>query len=335
MFIGVPRIFNRYYDSIRAGFDSAQGPKKLLIQWALESKRKSLAQGRYLSFWDLFVFRAVAKQALGGNVRFIATGSAPISPDLLELFRMCFSCAIIEGYGMTEVLVVSGTPHRDTSKRSHVGAPWDSVEIKLVDVPDMEYLTSDQPFARGEICFRGPMVMSEYFNDPVRTSDALDQDGWLHSGDIGCWLEDGHLRILDRKKNIFKLSNGEYVQPEKLEQLYVQSKYVAQIYVEGSSLAAHLVAIVVPDPMYLADLAADAAVAPEALLTSADAAKAIVRDLDRVLAANALNPYERIAAVHISPLEFPAHLLTPTFKLKRNVARHHFDQQITALLESL
>jgi len=338
MFIGVPRVLNRYFDTIKANFDAAQGPKRLLIDWALESKRRSLAKGRFLSYWDLFVFRQVARQALGGRVRFIATGSAPISPELLELFRLCFSCCIVEGYGMTEVLVVSGTPHIDTSKRSHVGAPWDAVEIKLVDVPDMNYLSTDQPYPRGEICFRGPLVMREYFRDPVRTAEALDADGWLHSGDIGCWLEDGHLRILDRKKNIFKLSNGEYVQPEKLEQLYVQSKYVAQIFVDGSPLEAQLVAVIVPDPTYVPELAAIAELPPTdvaAVLASDAVRRAIIKDLDAVAANHKLNAYERIAAVHLAAAEFPPDLLTPTFKLKRNVARQFYQDQVAALYAAL
>ena len=126
-----------------------------------------------------------------------------------------------------------------------------SIEIKVEGVPEMGYTAHDvvdgEIVPRGEVLLRGPTIMPEYFLLPDKTSETMDKDGWLHTGDIGAIMPNGTLKIVDRKKNIFKLSNGEYIAPEKLENVYSNSPQIAQIYVHGDSDQPHAVAIVVPD----------------------------------------------------------------------------------------
>lgn len=100
---------------------------------------------------------------------------------------------------------------------------------------------------KGEILVKGPVVFKGYYKLPEQTSEALDSEGWLHTGDIGVWNKEGTLKLIDRKKNIFKLSQGEYIAPEKIENVLINSRYVAQIFIYGQSLKSTLVAIVVPD----------------------------------------------------------------------------------------
>merc|ERR1719414_91796 len=114
-----------------------------------------------------------------------------------------------------------------------------------MDVPEMDIWAKD---GRGEICVKGPSVFKGYLNDPEKTAEALDADGWLHTGDIGAWQPNGALKVIDRKKHIFKLSQGEYIAPEKIEQCIVQSSPVAQVFIYGYSLKSSLVVVAVPDP---------------------------------------------------------------------------------------
>ncbi|XP_014803218.1 PREDICTED: long-chain-fatty-acid--CoA ligase 6-like [Calidris pugnax] len=174
----------------------------------------------------------------------IVTGAAPASPTVLGFLRAALGCQVYEGYGQTECTAgcTFTTPGDWTS--GHVGAPLPCNLIRLKDVEELNYFASK---GEGEICVKGPNVFKGYLKDEEKTTEALDQEGWLHTGDIGKWLPNGTLKIIDRKKHIFKLAQGEYIAPEKIENIYIRSDPVAQIYVHGDSLQAFLVGIVVPD----------------------------------------------------------------------------------------
>ena len=128
-----------------------------------------------------------------------------------------------------------------------MGIPTPCNEIKLVDVPEMNYFANDPIAQRGEICIRGPNCFAGYFRDPEKTAETLDAQGWVHTGDIGEWDARGRLRIIDRKKNIFKLSQGEFVAPERIEAVLTKSLLIAQCYLYGDSLESACLAVIVPD----------------------------------------------------------------------------------------
>ncbi|VDN35327.1 unnamed protein product, partial [Dibothriocephalus latus] len=164
----------------------------------------------------------------------------------------------MEGYGCTETCGPLSISVAGDLKGGHVGAPLPSVEIKLADVPEMNLVASRDK--KGEICVRGRSCITAYFKAPEKTADLIDKDGWLHTGDIGIWTT-GSLKIVDRCKHIFKLSQGEYVAPEKVEMVYRESRYVAQVFVDGDTMNSYPVAIVVPEQEIL----------EEALVTAAKA----------------------------------------------------------------
>jgi len=177
----------------------------------------------------------------------MVTGSAPISSEVLDFLKVCFCCPISEGYGMTESAAASFVTKIDDPQSGHVGGPLQNVKIKLRDIPEMNYFSTDKPYPRGEICFWGPSIMKGYFLNPEKTAEAFTGD-WLLTGDVGMVLGNGGLKIFDRAKNIFKLSQGEYIAPEKLENVYIQSEWTLQNFIHGDSTNNYVVCFIVLDP---------------------------------------------------------------------------------------
>lgn len=143
------------------------------------------------------------------------TGSAPISADVMNFIKICFSCNLYEGYGMTETMAGSCITKYGDPTAGHVGGPVANVKIRLRDIPEMNYYHTNNP-PKGEICFWGPSVMKGYFKNEEKTKEAFAGE-WLLSGDVAQIHPNGAIQIVDRAKNIFKLSQGEYIAPEKLE----------------------------------------------------------------------------------------------------------------------
>ncbi|KAM7381249.1 hypothetical protein PAMA_012206 [Pampus argenteus] len=228
----VPRLLNRVYDKVQSG---AKSPfKKWLLNFAVERKYAEVKEGivRNNSIWDKLIFHKV-QESLGGRVRIMVTGAAPISPAVLNFLRAALGCQIFEGYGQTECTAGCTFTMSGDATSGHVGVPLPCNIVKLDDVEEMNYFASN---GEGEVCIKGRNVFKGYLKDPEKTAEALDEDGWLHTGDIGKWLPNGVLKIIDRKKNIFKLAQGEYIAPEKIENVYVRSGSVAQVFVHGDSL---------------------------------------------------------------------------------------------------
>ena len=195
------------------------------------------------SLWDSLVFNKM-RALLGGRVQSMVTGSAPISADVLSFLKCCFACPIHEGYGQTESCAASSVTSAYDAEAGHVGGPLACVRMRLRDIPEMEYYSTDEN-PRGEICFQGNSIFHGYYKNPERTREALTDDGWLYSGDVGMIMPNGSVKIIDRAKNIFKLSQGEYIAPEKLENVYIQSPLIQQVFVDGDSTKSWLIAICV------------------------------------------------------------------------------------------
>ena len=256
LFPSVPRLYNRIYGKIKDKLALATGIKKTLVDKAVAAKLAGLKNSGKVThcLWDKLVFNKV-KAMLGGRVRTMITGSAPISSDVLDFLKICFCAPIMEGYGMTEtsagsVLTVAGDP-----KSGHVGGPVCNVKIRLRDIPEMNYMSSNSP-PEGEVCFWGPSIMKGYFKNPEKTAETI-VDGWLYSGDVGRVHPNGSIQIIDRAKNIFKLSQGEYLAPEKLENVYVQSPWILQAWIYGDSLRDFCLLFAVVDPDKAAAYAAE------------------------------------------------------------------------------
>ncbi|MEW5312614.1 MAG: hypothetical protein WDW38_004237 [Sanguina aurantia] len=265
--------------------------------------------------------------------------ASPISDEVLDFMRICFGASVMEGYGMTEAACTIAFTRIGDFTTGHVGAPIPCCEVKLVDIPAMNYLTTDLPYPRGEVCVRGPSVFQGYYKDPVQTAEVLDSDGWLHTGDVGMWIEQGKLKIIDRKKNIFKLAQGEYIAPEKIENVYMRSPFVLQAFMYGDSLKAELVAVIVPDPEYLLPWAKERSLGSNmvALCRDPSVRKAIMASMLEQGREAKLRSFEQVSAMLLHPEPFTVEndLLTPTFKLKRPQAKAKFQLDIDEMYASL
>ncbi|KAK1380086.1 Long-chain-fatty-acid--CoA ligase [Heracleum sosnowskyi] len=335
VFASVPRLYNRIYAGITNAVKASGGIKQRLFNAAYNAKKQAILSGTNPSpMWDRLVFNKI-KQRLGGRLRYIISGASPLSPDVLEFLRVCFG-PVVEAYGMTETACAISALDKDDILIGHVGAPSPSCEVKLMDVPEMNYTSDDQPHPRGEICVRGPIVFQGYYKDEVQTREVIDEDGWFHTGDIGLWLPGGRLKIIDRKKNIFKLSQGEYVAPEKIEIVYSKCKFIAQCFVYGDSLNSSLVAVVCLDP----DVFQAWAVAEgfkyknlKELCKDPRARAAVLADMNAIGREAQLRVFEfaKAVALVLEPFTLENGLLSPTFKIKRPQAKAYFAEAIADL----
>ncbi|NWV60548.1 ACSL5 ligase, partial [Malurus elegans] len=334
LFPVVPRLLNRVYDKIQSGANTPV--KRSLLNFAVYMKMHEIKQGiiRNDSIWDKLVFKKV-QETMGGRVRMMVTGAAPISPSVLTFLRAALGCQIFEGYGQTECSAGCTFTMPGDWTTGHVGAPLACNMIKLDDVEEMSYFSSNN---EGEVCIKGPNVFKGYLKDPEKTAEAIDKDGWLHTGDIGKWLPNGTLKIIDRKKNIFKLAQGEYIAPEKIENVYIRSGPVAQVFVHGESLRSFLIGIVVPDAEMLPEFAAKLGVKGsfEDLCKNPAVKKAILDDMVRLGREAGLKSFEQVKDLYIHTELFSVEngLLTPTLKAKRGDLVKFFQKEIEALYSS-
>ncbi|KAJ2031679.1 medium-chain fatty acid-CoA ligase faa2 [Coemansia sp. S100] len=343
IFNSVPRLLNRIYDRLVAGTIHAPGLTGVIARRAVADKMANLAAGKgnTHAFWDRVLFRKI-KALLGGNLEFVLTGSAPIDKNVLQFLRICFCCQVSEGWGATETCGLGIVNTKTENQAGRVGVPQQGMELKLVDVPDMKYFSTDKPCPRGEMMVRGPCVFGGYYKDAEKTKETILEGGWLATGDVGRINEDGTVSIIDRKKNIFKLSQGEYVAPEALENIYGNDSYIQQVFVHGDSLQSCLVGVIVPDPEAFVPWAQKIAGGHndtlEALCRNEKVNKVMVERLASMGRKAKLQGYEILKAIKIDHRPFDIEtnaILTPTLKLKRNVAADYYRSDIDSMYAAI
>ncbi|XP_068706534.1 long-chain-fatty-acid--CoA ligase 6-like isoform X2 [Montipora capricornis] len=337
MFPSVPRLLTRIYDKVLAQVSQSK-VKKWLFQKAMASKQADLKRGivKGDTIWDKLVFKKV-RMLLGGNVRLISSGAAPLSSNVMTFLRCVLGeCYVIEGYGQTETVATGTITMISDLTAGHVGPPLACNLIKLADVPQKECYAKN---GRGEICFKGPNVFKGYLKAPEITAETIDKDGWLHTGDIGEWLPNGALKIVDRVKHIFKLSQGEYVAPEKIENVYLRSPLVAQAFVHGDSFRSYVVGIIVPDQEVLESWARAKKISGDfgQLCENPVVKKEILDDIIQKGKEAELNSFEQVKAISLHKDLFSVEngFLTPTFKTKRPFVQKFFEKKFQELYKEV
>jgi len=335
--VGAPRIYQKIAGGIKAEVEKGGALKQWLFQKAYEDKKKALQEGRTTPFWDKLIFNKIRDSIFGPNVNRMTSGSAPLGEALHDFLRIVFSVNVTEGYGLTETTAGCCYQSVKCMTPGRVGPPVGSCEIKLVDVPEMGYTSKDQPCPRGEICLRGPSVFVGYYKNPQKTKEVIDENGWFHTEDIGRLNEDNTFSIIDRKKNLFKLSFGEYVAPEFLEAVYGRSSFVAQCFVYGDSFESSLVGVIVPDAeVAKVWFAKNSALFPNqqfdfaTVCKSPEFKKEILNDLTRVGKEAKLLSYELLKDIHLEHelWTLQNNILTATYKLKRRECKAKYEKEI-------
>jgi long-chain acyl-CoA synthetase len=324
--VSVPRIYEKIHARITDTAMRAGGVKRAIFLWAgkvgerwtdvmLAGREPDMLLRLEHRIADKLVFVKV-RAAVGGRLRYFVSGGAPLSPEINRFFYAA-GLKILEGYGLTETspVIAVNTPKRLTI--GTVGAPIPGVEVKVA--------------ADGEILTRGPHVMKGYFNHPEATAEAIDADGWFHTGDIGT-LEDGLLRITDRKKDIIVTAGGKNIAPQPIENQVKANKYVAQAVMIGDRRKFPLI-LIVPNFEQLDRWAGYKKISTSDRrkmladpLIRAKMEKEVLGGLDR------LAPYERPKKVVLLEQDFTIDSgeLTPTLKVKRRTV----DRKFRALIDA-
>jgi len=323
----VPRLFEKVYHRIIKKGMSEKGFKKSVFLRSLEvgqrygelrDKRKWISpqlriKQRLASKLVFSKWRA----GVGGRLRYFVSGGAPLSPALSYSY-LAAGIPILQGYGATETCIVSANRPGNNHVGS-VGIPFEGIEIKIAD--------------DGEILIKGPNVMRGYYGQPEATAAVL-KDGWFYTGDVGHMEKNGHLYITDRKKDLFKLSNGKYVAPQLIESLLKESEFVSQVVVVGTGRK-QPVALIVPDweslNYALKEAGEEGPKDHVELSKYPPAIKIVQRDIAKLT--SSLADYERIRRVALLPHEFTIDggELTPTLKVKRKVIDERFGDLIEEL----
>ncbi len=253
--VGVPAVWESVKKGIIAKVNSGSPILKNLFWAAYWAKSNLLSYGLPgAEILDAVVFKKV-KDATGGRLRLCMNGGGPIAKETQRFISIAIT-PMINGYGLTETTAMGALMDPFEWTDEALGNIPGCIEIKLVDFPEADYFATNKPNPQGEIWIRGASVMDAYYDNEEETKAAFTPDGWFKTGDIGEWDQNGHLKVVDRKKNLVKTQNGEYIALEKLESVYRAATVVANICVYADEQKTKPIAIIVPAEPALEKLAA-------------------------------------------------------------------------------
>jgi long-chain acyl-CoA synthetase len=327
----VPRLFERIHNALMKQARTMPPLKKLVFRWAMKVRADiarhprlrplppSLRLRRAIA--DRLVFSKI-RERMGGRIRFFASGGAALSRELGEFFQSV-GITILEGYGLTESSPVISVNRPGAAKFGTVGTPIPGVDVKLA--------------GDGEILVKGPNVMRGYWNDPVATAEVIDEAGWLHTGDVGTFDEDGYLVITDRKKHIIVSSGGKNIAPGPIETALLSSGLIHQVMIIGDGRS-YLSALVVPEFDHVRERLGATGIPPppdREMAASDEVRRLIGAEIDRIQKDSA--SFERIRKFTLIPRAFTLEEgeVTPTLKIRRSVVEKKFAREVGSMYEGV
>ena len=321
----VPRLYEKIYARILENVETGSPLKRKIFYWALGVGREYINKimnnediDAILQFKRNLAYKLVFSklaERVGGKMRFFVSGGAPLAKEIAEFFGAA-GLIIYEGYGLTETSPVIAVNKEDLFKFGTVGPVLPNVEVKIAD--------------DGEILTRGPHIMVAYFKKDIETKEAIDEEGWFHTGDIGFIDDDGCLTITDRKKNILVTSGGKNIAPQPIENKLVTCKFIEQAMVIGDNRK-FCTAVVVPAFENLEKWAQNNKMDYKGLGELSrlfEVRELIKKDIESVN--NQLASYETIKEFYLTeaPFSIETGELTPSLKVKRKVVMNKFADQI-------
>ncbi|KAJ0806853.1 putative long-chain-fatty-acid--CoA ligase [Helianthus annuus] len=341
IFCAVPRVLDRIYSGLQQKISAGGFIKRKLFNLAYSHKLRNMNAGKEHSkaspLSDKIVFSKVNKGLEGESALFCRV--LLHSRHHVEAYLKVVTCShVLQGYGLTETCAGSfvSLPN-EMDMLGTVGPPVPNLDARLVSVPEMNYdALSSKP--QGEVCIRGDVLFSGYHKREDLTKEVL-VDGWFHTGDIGEWQPDGSMKIIDRKKNIFKLSQGEYVAVENLENIYGLVPDIDAVWIYGNSFESCLVAVVNPNQQAIEHYAKTHNISGDfnSLCENPKIKEYIMGELTRIGKEKKLKGFEFMKAIHLDPVPFDMErdLLTPTFKKKRPQMLKYYQNVIDNMYKTI
>ena len=347
-FCAVPRVYEKIYKTIMDNINKRGTLVKKLFDLALKVKIDNYEKYGKLThaFFDPIFFNKI-KNLFGGKITWMLSGGAALQRDILQGLKVMVCCPIVQGYGQTENAGSALLNSVYDTAAGTTGGVQNTTELKLVDLPEFNYLSTDInpntgiPEPRGEICFRGDTVFKGYFKNISETKKIIDKDGWFHSGDVGIILTNNgnSIKIIDRAKSLFKLSQGEYVAPDKVQIILINSKYINQIFLYGESQYSYSVALVYPElneciqflknEKILGEIDYDK-IKIEDLCDNKNMEEEIIKDCNITGRKYDLKGFEIPRKIRIikEPFSLENNLMTPTLKLKSKSIKAKYNDLI-------
>ena len=342
----VPQIILTMYKSLNEIIAKLPTIKQKIIKTAVDLKMKDYSEKRMITnlLLDDILFKKLKEFILGGKMRFMLVGTAPIDGNVLNFLKCVFSCEIIEGYGQTEDSAGILLTRTYDFMTEHIGGPGYSAELKLIDVPELEYKSTDvdpetgkwRP--RGELCVRGPCLFKGYLNLEEETMKVLDVDGWLHTGDVAMIIpEHGNaFKIIDRLTSNYKSQLGGYIFPSSIENKLYKCKYIELIFIYGEPSKSYLVGILVPKSEDVIEFLKSKGIKNvtkenyKDYFEVQDLIKDILKEINDFCRLNDISRFETVKKVYLSKEGFSVEndTITPTMKIKRLNARKYFLKEI-------
>ena len=336
----VPRVLQTVRKKIFDGFDALGGWKRRLAYTAYYTKLENYKKYGIIThlIYDKLVFAKI-RAMFGNKLKTVLCASAPMPKELADDFKVFLSIPIIEGLGMTELSGSAFCTNYHDLNNFTAGGVTSGVKMIIKSVPDLGYTIDDMidgiNCPAGEICLKGPLIFNGYYKNDLENSKAFDEDGYFHTGDVGRifpYYGNG-LKIVDRVKEIFKLSQGEYIIPAKLESVYVKSNFIQQIMIYGNSTMNNILAIICPDKQHCArelDITEEELIKDE---ENPKLKKLILNDLDRLAIDANFNGLEKVKFILLTFEGFTIQneCMTPTMKIVRKKVEIRYKNRIEKL----